>query len=300
MNIELLNLHYQSRNKIWHWSEVYSYCQLLPSQIVQTQSFDPSIALLFSPKNRIDTEQILKHYTKPKLFKLSQNSYGVGTRLNLTPTIWANNEDWYFRQLLVGKYGCFLYSIPFAKKIWICGSTTLEIANSTSDIDLIIESDFPWICRIYFKIIFKLLHLDSYPFFASIWWKFWQNPNSKELVLNYKKTQKPKFDLGLICKNISDIDKYYKEPERQFSIYNRFLVLKNNAPSFENQIRHQEYPNYYLFLAEIFKLFLWLFLPVVALIKIFYKLTTIFINSKSKTLVVKDDFISFYPTDYQI
>jgi hypothetical protein len=298
MDIELLNLHHQSRNKIWHWSEAYSYSGL--TQISATKYFDPNLALIFSPKNQIDSERILKYYFNSDLFKISQNSYGISSKLNLATSIWAGPNFWYFRQLLLGKYGNFLYSIPFTQQVFVCGSTTLEIANSTSDIDLIIQSKFPWISRVYYKIIFKLLQLDSYPFVSSWLWKWQKQPNFKTQILNYKKSLKPRFDFGLICKNLSDIEQFYTEPERQFSIYNRFLVLKNNQVTTQNQIRHQDYPKYRIVFGSILKVFLFLFLPIVWVIVQIYKPLTINFNSKSKTLIIKNNFISFYPTNYQL
>ena len=241
----------QNRYKFWSWGEVFSFCNLNPSeakQIIDSKDYqlqDPLSALVFSHKNHEQRalDNIFDNYTNLKHFELGYNDYGLSTNFILhaqSPT-WQNynvNTDWYWKQNWIYKYGQLLLIFPGVRDIYLSCSAALENSHDGSDIDLMIKvnRNFVWITKTYFAILSKILKYYNLNFGLAAFYLLTGKISKLETLKCYNVKDKIKIDFGLVFESQSQLEKYYKNKERNIFIWSG-LKLENSFSQEIQQIK---------------------------------------------------------------
>ncbi len=215
--LDLLNLHYQNRGKFFWHSEVVNFDQSNPLK----NPVDPLWSYTQSGKNYQPSVDfwILKNYTRPHFFQLTQDNYGYASglvRLKTSP-LWAHpifTNQWYWRQKKAVKMSKWLYALPGVKGVYLSGSAALEICKNSSDLDFAIQTQTHsfLIARFWCLVYFKFYN--------------WKNQTS------YRPDRKPKdirADFGLIYSQEILVKEYFGQDERLWFVLGKMLVAKNSA-----------------------------------------------------------------------
>jgi hypothetical protein len=289
--------HNQNRGKFWRWSEFFAQTGLTPSQYqaayqkAQHNPADPLWYLTQSAKNYTPwaLEHLIPNYSNPKKFELAFSLAGIApdvVQTRLTPH-WAHflyNSAWYWHQKQMAKIIPWFLAIPGVKAVYMVSSAQMEVAQASSDIDLIFQC-YPYttcLVRLYVKSIFKLSRRDVHPFHLEIQLyglkllsklagQKLENrfksaiQNVQTQIWKFKNRPGLKLDAGIFYESESSLRKIYGADPRQTAwLWNKLRIRTN----IHNSI-HEAIPSLYFLpesriekvLAGLWALLLWLCLP---------------------------------------
>lgn len=260
------------RGKWWTYVELLRITQKLPSELKfelahsDYEPIDPFWLLTQSAKNyQTNTPRLLERYKNSHIFKPIINDYGCGTTLS-TPA-WLSlttNSEWYWHRVRANRIAHYISTIPGVKHVYLVGSGSLKLANSSSDIDFALEC-YPLCCslvRLYIKIYIKIIRQDVHSFFRN------------------QRTKIGKIDAGLYFEKPSQIFKHHVYEPRQLS-----LVMIEQLDA----LHYLQWFITLIFLPihAIFWVASWLQIP-------FYK----YVLRENDNLIFDYNFISFLPKYY--
>ncbi len=232
----------QNRYKFWGWGEVFYHTKKTPSQvkkIVESNGYelqDPLSTLVFSRKNHEHRalDNIFDNYNNPRHFELRYSHYGLSTNfvIHAQSPAWQNynsNTDWYWKQNWIYKYGQLLSAFPGVKNIYLCCSAALENSHKGSDIDLMImvKKNWVWITKPYFAILSKVIKYYDLNFGLVIFYLLTNQVTKLEALKYNNIIDKVKIDFGLVFENECQLEKYYKNKERNLFVWSA-LKLENS------------------------------------------------------------------------
>lgn len=241
MNLYSLVFQQQNRYKFWNWDELFALTNLTPTQIKKIvdckgyQLQDPLSSLLFSHKNHDQRaiDNIFDNYSNHSRFELQYNDYGLSTNFILqsqNPT-WQNynhNQDWYWKQNWIYKYGQLLTTLPGVKNIYLSCSASLENSHCGSDVDLMIQThkNWVWVSKVYFAVLSKVLKYYNLNFGLALFYFITNQVSELKSLKRDCIENKIKIDFGLVFEDEKDLEKYYSSKERNIFIWSA-LKLTN-------------------------------------------------------------------------
>ena len=328
-DLQKLVLNHQNRGKIFSWVELLTLTGKYPEQIKKEidenqEIIDPLYPYTQSGKNyNIEIDNLLlEYYSKPELFKIAYNQFGVSTVLNLKKTFptnlhWQDNIEWFWQQKKAAKISSWLYCIPGVKKVYLLGSTGLEINKQNSDLDIafVCHKNCVLLSRFWAKIWFKILGIDTFSFrlnlrliFLSELFNFSKNnmikkqiETTQRQIWEFKNRKGLKLDLGMCYENEEQINNYYGSDERQLPIINKLLLVKSAFDSeiFDDvnfgRLFTEEPLEWKKLLQLISKMILWIWSPIVYPIAILQIIWNRIKHNKNPNHKVQFDFCTFYP-----
>ncbi len=225
----------QNRGKHFSHTELVAYAD---SNLNVEPIPDPLWSLTQMKKNYYHpyTQLIFEQYCNRGFFRTQIDLWGASNRLiNLgNSPIWAKyvvNNDWFWKQLKAIDSVNWLTFLPGVKRVYVCGSSILEISHLSSDIDLAIEcyKHQVLLARFWVKITLKLTNSDTHTLRES-----WQQLLFKFGLINAAdinkinlKLKPNKLDCGIFFENQKQIQEYFGPYERQLFVLARGLVLQN-------------------------------------------------------------------------
>ena len=225
----------QNRGKHFRYTEVLAYSQL---NLTQQPVPDPLWPLTQMKKNYYHpyTQLIFQAYLDQSFFALKPDSWGIGNRLiNLAnQPVWATyvvNNNWFWKQLKAIDSTNWLTALPGVKKVYVCGSSILEISHPNSDIDLAIEcyKHQVLLARFWVKIALKLTDSDTHSLceaWQQLLFKF--GLVSQSTIAQIDQKIKPnKLDCGVFFEKQEQINEYFGPYERQLFILARGLIMQD-------------------------------------------------------------------------
>ncbi len=237
LNLQLNELvaNLQNRGKHFSHTELIAYTDLN----FNTEPIpDPLWPLTQMKKNYYHpyTQLIFEEYCNPDFFRTQIELWGASNRLiNLAnQPIWAKyvvNHDWFWKQLQAIDSANWLTCLPGVKRVYVCGSSILEISHPSSDIDLAIEcyQHQVLLARFWVKIALKLTNSDTHTLreaWQQLWFKF--GLVSQSAIAKIEQKIKPnKLDCGVFFENQEQISQYFGPYERQLFILARGLIMQD-------------------------------------------------------------------------
>ncbi len=329
-DLKNLVLNHQNRGKIFDWVELLTLTGKYPEEIkreideMKIDQIDPLIPYTQSGKNynpKID-KFIIDNYKNPDFFKIGYNEFGVSSVFNLKRTYptnfhWQDNIEWFWQQKKAAKISSWLYCIPGVKKVYLLGSTGLEINKANSDLDIafLCNQNCVLLSRFWAKIWFKILGVDTFSFRSNLklillseLLCFVKAPiikkqiqKSKKEIWQFKNRNGLKIDLGMCYENEEQITNYYENEERQLPILNKLLLIKS---SFDSSIF--EDPNFgRIFVEEpndlkkvfqfLVKITLWILTPLIYPMAILQIIWNKIKHNQNPNHQVHFNFCTFYP-----
>jgi hypothetical protein len=291
---------------------------------------DPFSWLSYSYKNhQLPITEYLNLYINPILQNIFWESYGAYSQyigIKKLP-FWANyaiSSNWYEKQLKIYKQLQFLYfAMPGLKNIFLTASSTIDLQDNNSDVDLIIQTkgNYVWFNRIIIKIFLKITGRDVHRFRSEIIIFIanyltsnnltkkiskYLEKQAREKIYRYKNRAGTKYDIGLIYSNNSVLPKLFKK-ESKHVLFATTLRLNYSKKEIENhpffnfgEIRYSPYLNIRTkFFAYITKLFLYLIFlilqPITYLIFRLYQKK----HQNNPNFLVSWSTICYYPLIYK-
>lgn len=329
-DLQKLVMNHQNRGKIFSWVELLTLTGKYPDEIkkeidgIKSEITDPFIPYTQSGKNynELNDNFIIQNYANPDLFQIGYNEYGVSSEFNLKKTFptnyhWQDNIDWFWQQKTAAKISSYLYCIPGVKKVYLLGSTALEINNKNSDLDIafLCYPGCVLLSRFWAKIWFKILGIDTFSFVLNLklislieilkitknTWIENQIERTKTQIWEYKNRTGLKIDLGMCYEKEEQVTEYYGSDERQLPILHKLLLIES---AFDPNIF--EDPNLgRIFVAEpfaivkvlqfIIKIILWVISPLIYPLAILQIQWNKLKHNKNLNHIVQFNFCSFYP-----
>jgi hypothetical protein len=187
-----------------------------------------------------------KHELEP-VWDLQTDTFGVGSRLSFMKKnpVWADlsQNNFTFNKLLTSqKYLRLFFYVPFADRIWICGSSIIDDMRAESDLDLVVLSKkfdgLPTvlITRFWLKLFLKIINRDVHSFWLELWLKLNQLffPNSKiDKNRSKLKDTRLRFDLGLVLNDLGELENYKDRHTSKLGFLNLVEVVTDisNLPA---------------------------------------------------------------------
>lgn len=318
LNLEILISNFQNRSKIFSHTEVLAYSHIPTNRTKNV--IDPLWSYTQSGKNYLPNkyQTILQHYLDPSFFEPKYDYCCWSNRMvDLTSTPrWAyfvKNNDWFWKQLRAYKIAVFLRCLPGIKNIYICGSTTMEISNSESDIDFAIQT-YKYqllLARFWTKLSFKLANLDNHTIKNSIkqllahWGFLDSNIVNQGIYKDRKKHAQRNTDCGLFFVNEEQIIEYFGLHEKQLSILSKSLILFEyneeniDTPSLNSLSYYNNLSPIQVKICQFVRILLYLIsIPLSPLI--FFQLAWYKLKTTGKEdHCLKPNFSSFYQRNYE-
>jgi hypothetical protein len=329
-DLQKLVMNHQNRGKIFSWVELLTLTGKYPEQIrkeideTKSEITDPFLPYTQSGKNynQPNDDFIIQNYSNLKLFKIGYNEYGVSSEFNLKKTFptnyhWQDNIDWFWQQKTAAKISSYLYCIPGVKKVYLLGSTALELNNKNSDLDIafLCYPGCVLLSRFWAKIWFKILGIDTFSFVLNLKlisiieilkitknaWIEKQIEKTKTQIWEYKNRTGLKIDLGMCYENEEQVTKNYGNDERQLAILHKLLLIKSafDPDIFEDpslgRIFVEEPSSFLKILQTILKIILWIFSPIIYPLAILQIQWNKLKHNKNLNHTVQFDFCTFYP-----
>ncbi len=328
-DLKKLVINHQNRGKIFSWVELLTLTGKYPDEIKKEidenqEIIDPSYPYTQSGKNYNSQydKDLIKNYNNPELFQINYDKFGVSTNLNLHKTnptnfYWQDNLDWFWQQKKASKISSWLYCIPGVKKVYLLGSTGLEINKANSDLDIafLCYPNCVLLSRFWAKIWFKILGIDTFSFGLNLKLIFfqrianWSNikwiknkiDQTSKQIYKFKTRTGLKIDLGMCYENESQITEYYRSDERQLPILNKLLLIKS---SFDESIFEDpnlgrifvEEPSYGKKIIQLLvKITLWILSPIIYPIAILQILWNRIKHNQNPNHRVSFRFCTFFP-----
>jgi hypothetical protein len=329
-DLQKLVMNHQNRGKIFNWVELLTltgkYPEEIKKEIDETRSeiTDPFLPYTQSGKNynTLNDDFIINNYSNPELFKIGYNEYGVSSEFNLKKTFptnyhWQDNIDWFWQQKTAAKVSKWLYCIPGIKKVYLLGSTSLEVSEKNSDLDIafLCYPGCVLLSRFWAKIWFKILRVDTFSFTLNLKlillselfrinksnWVENKIKITKADIWEFKNRLGLKIDLGMCYEKEEQVTKYYGNDERQLPILHKLLLIES---AFDPNIFEDSNLGR-IFAAEpfaivkvlqfIIKILLWIISPLIYPLAILQIQWNKLKHNKNLNHIVKFNFCSFYP-----
>lgn len=252
MDLATLVAVFENRSKVFFHSEIRAYC----SSVLIKSPPDPLWPLTQLKKNYNQGKDglIYQNYTDQSFFQTYLDEYGASNRLIdlFTFPRWAHlikNDNWFWKQKRAYRLMYWIKALPGVKRVYVCGSSTLEIANSESDLDLAILT-YPgqlFLARFWAKTTFKILGLDNHTLLNSFRqllsrWKILDKDTVNRRIYEARQRNKSKnTDCGLFFLNDRQIVDYYGWREKQLSVLSKSLIIDDYK-----QVSLQKYDLNYL------------------------------------------------------
>jgi hypothetical protein len=329
-DLQKLVMNHQNRGKIFSWVELLTLTGKYPEEIkaeideMQGQITDPFIPYTQSGKNynTQNNDFIIQNYSNPELFKIGYNEYGVSTKFNLKKTFptnyhWQDNIDWFWQQKKAAKISSWLYCIPGVNKVYLLGSTALEVSGKNSDLDItfLCYPGCVLLSRFWAKIWFKILGVDTFSFvlnlkllfFGEVFritkgaWAEKQIKTIKAQIWEFKNRLGLKIDLGMCYENEDQVANYFGNDERQLPILNKLLLIKSVfEPSiFDDpnlgRIFVEEPSDILKVFQWVTKIVLWIISPIIYPLAILQIQWNKLKHNKNLNHTVQFNFCTFYP-----
>lgn len=312
---------YALRSKIFSWSESFLLCEKLPSEIIKDiiktelnntsdlERIDPLWLYTQSAKNySFDFQVLLANYTNFNFTKVAFDFYGFSSKNTLLSSspIWAKhtyNNQWFERQKRIAKLSVWMKTIPGIKNIFLVGSSSLEVAQKNSDIDLAIQCNkgFCLVVRFYIKILLKLFNVDVHPFSIGVYNSFRKSINSNyksKNVANFKNRSGLKIDAGLFFEDFTQLEKFFTRDIRQLWLWQALSLGLDSFPKSDFGFCNYNLKSnkFELIFIKIIFCILFPILYVLSISQLFlYKI----IKKQNINRPVEPNFISFYPLFYE-
>jgi hypothetical protein len=329
-DLQKLVTNHQNRGKIFSWVELLTLTGKYPDEIkteidkTQVEIADPFLPYTQSGKNyNVQNDDfIIQNYSNPDLFKISYNEYGISSEFNLKKNFptnyhWQDNIDWFWQQKTAAKISSWLYCIPGVRKVYLLGSTALEISKPNSDLDIafLCYPGCVLLSRFWAKIWFKILRVDTFSFvlnlkllffgevfrLTKIIWAETQIKNTRTQIWEFKNRLGLKIDLGMCYENEEQVANYYGNDERQLPILNKLLLIKSafDPDIFDDpnlgRIFVEEPSDFLKAFQLIIKIFLWIISPIIYPLAVLQIQWNKLKHNKNLNHIVQFSFCSFYP-----
>jgi hypothetical protein len=240
-DLQRLILNYSLRGRVFTYPELYVLTGQRPrffdSKKILDYCLDPNLSLIDNYKNFAQSDILLNNYSDSLRFQVRKSQHGFTTRYNDSVGIsffakqLRNSQNWYWKQLIMQKYGFWFYCIPGLDKLFICSSIVNKTATDQSDIDLLVltQNNSVWFTKVYFAVIAKVLKYYNFNFIQGLWNYFFDRESLK--VQKAKCLEgKLKIDFGLVTNDLDLVD-YHYGPLWHRSLFIYELVEVNRTPT---------------------------------------------------------------------
>jgi hypothetical protein len=329
-DLRKLVMNHQNRGKIFSWVELLTLTGKYPDEIkkeideMRDEITDPFLPYTQSGKNynAQNDDFIIQNYSSPDLFAIGYNEYGISSEFNLKKTFptnyhWQDNIDWFWQQKTAAKISSWLYCIPGVKKVYLLGSTALEINKKNSDLDIafLCYPGCVLLSRFWAKIWFKILRVDTFSFVLNLKlmflaemlklsksaWIVRQIETTKTQIWEFKNRLGLKIDLGMCYENEVQIEAHYGTDERQLAILHKLLLIKSafDPSIFDDsnlgRIFVEEPSDILKAIQWVIGIMLWIFSPIIYPLAILQIQWNKLKHNKNLNHTVQFNFCTFYP-----